>query len=295
MHLRKRIAAATRHPGGDLCVPPRLAAAGKACQRDRISSFARWVANYNHGMKGQADSHPPAADFATTQWSLVLGAQDRPGAEQHAALAALCQRYWYPLYAFVRRRGAQASDAQELTQEFFVRLLEKNAIAAASPDRGRFRGFLLASMMNFLANQHDRRGAQKRGGDRQLLSLDLAAGESRYHIEPTIEMTPERWFDRQWALTLLAEVMQQLEREQADSGKGRQFELLRGALAGEANLDYTALAAQLEITEPAVRQAVSRLRKRYRQLLRSEVAATLEEPGEVDDEIQSLFAALAVH
>lgn len=235
--------------------------------------------------------------FATTHWSLVLraGHRDGPGDDNaQAALTALCSRYWYPLYAYVRRRVADVHEAQDLTQAFFTRLLEKHTLASAAPERGRFRSFLLTSLQNFLNNEWHREHARKRGGGVQTLSFDLDSGESRLTLEPAHDLTPERMFERQWVLTLLELVMGRLQAECEAAGKGDQFQLLRGALAGQRDqLPYVELAQQLGLSEDAARQAASRLRKRYRQLLREEVAQTTAEPGDVDDEIRGLFAALA--
>ena len=220
----------------------------------------------------------------------MLRAGSRDDSGGRAALTALCERYWYPLYAYVRRRVANVSDAQDLTQEFFARLLEKNVLAAALPQRGRFRGFLLAAMKNFLANDADRAGAQKRGGGVGKLSLDFAAGESKLGLEPTHTLSPERLFERQWAVTLLNGVMQRLTAEYLAAGKAGQLDRLKAVLSGDRDLlPYATLAAELGMSEPAVRQAASRLRKRYRQLLREEVAQTVAGPEEVQDEIRSLF------
>jgi RNA polymerase sigma-70 factor (ECF subfamily) len=235
----------------------------------------------------------PREGFATTHWSLVLRAGQRGDPASDDSLAALCERYWFPLYVYVRRR-CDADRAQDLTQEFFVRLLEKNVLAAASPERGRFRSFLLASMKNFMANAHDREQAAKRGGGRKSLSFDIASGESRLSIEPVDDLTPEKIFQRQWALTLLETVVARLQEEFTQAAKERQFELLKGALTGDrAFPNYAAVAAELGLSEDAARQAAHRLRKRYRELLRAEVADTVADPGEVDEEIQSLFEALA--
>jgi RNA polymerase sigma-70 factor (ECF subfamily) len=233
-----------------------------------------------------------AADFATTQWSLVLRAGDRANADAIGALAWLGERYWFPLYAYVRQKGRDVHEAQDLTQEFFTRLLEKNSLAVAAPERGRFRSFLLASMKNFLANEWDRVRARKRGGGRPRLSLDVDAGESRLNVEAARTDSPERAFERQWAMTLLENVVAKLETEFSSEGKARQFELLKGAITGEGNLQTETVAAELEMSAEAVRQAASRLRKRYRELLRAEVAATVEGPEAVDDEIRSLFGIL---
>jgi len=230
--------------------------------------------------------------FQTTHWSLVLRAGKRADRGADSALAALCERYWYPLYAYVRRRVADAGEAQDLTQEFFARLLEKQYLATADPRRGKFRSFLLTSLKHFLANEWDRARARKRGGGVRTLSLDLESGESRLRLEPSHDLTPERLFERQWVLTLLDLVMGRLQEEYESSGKAAQFARLKGALTGGGRLPYAAVAAELGISEPAARQAASRLRKRYRRLLREEVAQTLAEPGDVDEEIRSLFDVL---
>jgi len=234
-------------------------------------------------------------DFATTQWSLVLRAGQ--GSDSAiAALATLCERYWYPLYAYIRRKGATTHQAQDLTQEFFARLLDKNAIASASPERGRFRGFLLTSLKNFLTNEWEKGQALKRGGGQPQISLqlNLDSAESRMSLEPTHNLTPERWFERQWALLLLELVMKRLQAEQEAAGKGQQFELLKEALAGGAErLAYAEIAAELSLSEEAARQAASRLRKRYREILREEVSHTVTSAEEVDDEIRSLFQVLS--
>jgi RNA polymerase sigma-70 factor (ECF subfamily) len=240
--------------------------------------------------RDRVDSPVPAGEFATTQWSIVLRAGNRDDSGGRAALAALCERYWYPLYAYVRRRVTDVNDAQDLTQEFFARLLEKNVLAAALPQRGRFRSFLLAAMKNFLANEADRARTQKRGGGAGKLSLDFAAGESKLGLEPTHALSPERLFERRWAVTLLNAVMQRLEAEYLASGKAGQLDRLKAVLSGDRDLlPYAALAAELGMSEAATRQAASRLRGRYRQLLREEVAQTVAEPEEVEDEIRSLF------
>jgi RNA polymerase sigma-70 factor (ECF subfamily) len=241
-----------------------------------------------------ATNRPAAIGFQTTHWSLVLRAGNRRDPAADVALAALCERYWYPLYAYVRRRVADVNEAQDLTQEFFARLLEKNTLAAVSPERGRFRGFLLAAIGNFLANEWDRARTQKRGGGARPLSLDLDCGESRLSLEPSHDVTPERLFDRQWVLTVLDLVAERLRGEYAASGKAEQFERLKETLTGDRDrVPYAALGAELGISEAAARQAASRLRKRYRELLREEVAQTVAEPADVDDEIRSLFEVLS--
>lgn len=235
----------------------------------------------------------PPDRFETTRWSLVLRAGRQADTAAHVALESLCRRYWLPLYAFVRRRVASVEEAQDLTQEFFVRLLEKQVLAEASPDRGRFRSFLLTAMKNFLANEWDKARSAKRGGDRQRLSLDWDQGESRLSVEPQHELTAERLFEWQWALTLLDVVIGRLQQEFIDDGKSRQFELLKETLTGDRQaIDYPAVAAEWGMSEDAVRQAASRLRKRYRELLREEVAQTVTDPAEIEDELRGLFDAL---
>jgi RNA polymerase sigma factor (sigma-70 family) len=213
--------------------------------------------------------------------------------ESAEALARLCETYWFPLYAFVRRSGHEAADAEDLTQEFFARLLEKHYLAAADPQRGKFRSFLLAAMKHFLANEWDRAKAQKRGGGARRLSLNVECGESRLTLEPVHDLTPERLFERQWVLTLLDAVMRRLQDEYEMSGKAEQFAKLKGALTGDRDrLHYAAIGVELGLSEEAARQAASRLRKRYRELLRDQVAQTLAEPGDVEKEIRHLFEAL---
>jgi RNA polymerase sigma-70 factor (ECF subfamily) len=229
--------------------------------------------------------------FATTHWSLIVSAGKPGGEEAREALSSLCHRYWFPLYAYVRRRVSNLHEAQDLTQEFFLRLLEKDALAKAAPERGRFRSFLLASLDNFLANEWDKARAKKRGGGVQVLPLDLSTGESRLSLEPADTMTPERLYEREWTLTLLGLAMDRLQAECESSGKLRQFTLLKGALAG-GGVSYATIAGELEMTEEGARQAAHRLRKRYRELLRVEVAQTVASPSDVDEEIRSLLATL---
>lgn len=231
--------------------------------------------------------------FATTHWSIVLAAGDARREDSHDALAQLCEVYWYPLYAYVRRRGYSAPDAQDLTQAFFARLLEKQSLRVADPERGKFRSFLLASVDHFLANERDRARAQKRGGGRVQLSLDLAAGESRVNLEPAHELTPERLYERQWALTLLELVVRRVEAEYQEAGKAQQFELLKGALGGDRKrLRYIQVAAELGMSVENARQAAHRMRKRYRAILREEVARTVVDPSDVDEELANLLETL---
>ncbi len=210
------------------------------------------------------------------------------------ALAKLCQSYWFPLYAYVRRRGHCPEDAQDLTQEFFARLLERNWVADADQEKGRFRSFLLSAMNHFLADEWDKARAQKRGGGAPALPLQFDTAETRYGIEPADNVTPERSFERRWALTLLEEVLKRLQAEYEREGKADMFAALNPCLVGERTAQpYAELARQLATSEAAVKSAVHRLRQRYRQLLRDEIAQTVARPDEVDEELRQLFAVLA--
>jgi RNA polymerase sigma-70 factor (ECF subfamily) len=197
------------------------------------------------------------------------------------------------LYAYARRRLGHVQEAQDLTQDFFARLLEKNMLASAQPERGRFRAFLLTAFKNFLTNEGAKARAHKRGGSQAPLPLDFQAGDSRYALEPAHDWTPERLFERQWALTLLQQVLGNLRSDFAKAGKEKHFDHLKVHLTGEATASYADLGAELDMSEGAVKVAVHRLRSRYRELLRREVAQTLAAPEDVDDEIRRLFEALA--
>jgi RNA polymerase sigma-70 factor (ECF subfamily) len=234
-----------------------------------------------------------ASRFATTHWSLVLAARDHASPQSRDALAALCAVYWYPLYAYVRRCGRDASQAQDLTQEFFARLLEKDYLQVVDREKGKFRSFLMAALRHFLLNEYDRARAQKRGGGRALLSIDPQAAEGRYCREPAHVETPEKLYERRWALTLLDQVLARLREEMTQAGKERLFEGLKAFLTGEArSASHREVATKLEMTEGAVKVAVHRLRRQYRELLREEIRRTLDESGKIEDEIRELFAAL---
>src|SRR5262245_18825834 len=225
--------------------------------------------------------------FATTRWSLVLAAGKGESPDAHAALARLCQTYWYLLYAFVRRSGHQPANAQDLTQEFFARLLEKQYLRAADPERGRFRSFLLSAVKHFLSRERDRARAQKRGGGRNVLPLDFDAGESRYGLEPAHEVTADKVYERRWALTLLDQVFARLREEFDRAGKRDEFDRLKVYLTGEATtLSYREVAAGLGTTEGAVKVAVHRLRRRYRELVREETAHPVAGPQDVHEELR---------
>jgi RNA polymerase sigma-70 factor (ECF subfamily) len=234
-----------------------------------------------------------ARQFATTHWSIVLAAGHGDDTRSREALSRLCQTYWYPLYAFVRRHGHSPEDAQDLTQAFFVHLLEHEVLAKAEQTKGKFRAFLLASLRHFLANERERAQAQKRGGGRSPVSLDAASAETRYRSELADLDSPDKVFERNWALALMEQVLTRLRSEQARLGKGAQFEQLRDSLMGDpAAPRYADLGAQLGTSADAVKTAVSRLRRRYRELLREEIAHTVSSPAEVEEEIRHLFVVV---
>jgi RNA polymerase sigma factor (sigma-70 family) len=231
--------------------------------------------------------------FPTTRWSRVVAAKDAAAPEAREALATLCDAYWYPIYAFIRRHGYTPEVAQDLTQEFFTYVLERELFAKADPSLGRFRTFLRTVCTRQLADHHDRKNAGKRGGGRPILSIDARDAEGRYAREPAHGLTAERIFNRTWALTLLDRVLDRLRREYDDAGRLATFEELQTVLTRLPDADsYATIAGRLGTTEGAVRVAVHRLRRRYGMLLRQEIAATVDSPDEVDDEIRSLFAAL---
>jgi RNA polymerase sigma-70 factor (ECF subfamily) len=207
-------------------------------------------------------------------------------------MAELCSAYWFPVYAYVRRRGHDHHAAQDLTQGFFARLLEKNDLAAADRTRGRFRSFLLAACQHFLANQHDHDTAKKRGGGRVHVALDFANADGRYSHEPAAAATPERVFTRQWALGLLDRVLDGLRHEYEESGRSKLFDILKECLTGGMEAGYAEVAERMHMTEGAVKVAVHRLRQRYKDRLRMAIAETVAGPEQVEDEIRDLFAAL---
>ncbi len=240
----------------------------------------------------QTDGEVPGR-FPTTQWSRVVTAASRDAPEAREALGALCQAYWYPIYAYIRHRGHTPEQAQDLTQDFFAYILERGLIAMADPTRGRFRAFLRTVCARQLADHRDRRNAAKRGGGRSPLPIDPGDAERRYACEPAHELTPERIFDRTWALTLLARVVERLRREYDDADRSERFEELLAVLSRDPASDtYAEIARRLGTTEGNVRVAVHRLRRRYGLLLRDEIAATVGDEGQIDDEIRALFSAV---
>ena len=234
------------------------------------------------------------AEFPRTHWSVVLSASDPSSTRGTEALEKLCQTYWYPLYAYVRRRGKSPPDAQDLTQEFFARLLARHWLERADQTRGRFRTFLLTALEHFLANEWDKERALKRGGDRQFVPMDWETAETRYGTEPAEPLTPGQIFERRWAVTLLDEVLEKLGAEYRAQGKGELFAALRvGLVSDRSSLPYVELARTLRLSESGVRVAVHRLRQRYRELLRTEIANTVDSAEAVDAEMRHLFNVLA--
>jgi RNA polymerase sigma factor (sigma-70 family) len=231
------------------------------------------------------------AQFATTRWSVVLAAGGRAAPQSDAALATLCEAYWYPVYAYLRRDGRSVEDAQDLTQAFFARLLEKNWVEAATPERGRFRSFLLASVKHFVANERDRARALKRGG--ALPALPLETGEFRYRHEPQDNTTPETLYHREWAQTVFDRVLTRLQSELATAAKSHLFDALHPYITNDDDAgSYRDAATPLGMSEGAVRVTVHRLRRRFRDLLRAEVAESVTAEHGVEDEVQFLRTAL---
>lgn len=234
---------------------------------------------------------PGAREFHTTRWSLVLEAQSGTDTTRaRDAMAALCRDYWYPLYAFVRRRGYAPHDAQDLTQAFFTSLLEGNA-TMADPKRGKFRSYLLGALKHFLANDWNRMQAQKRGGGQQLVEWDALDLEARYALEPAADTDADTLYDRRWALDLLERAVTKLRSEFESKGDGAVFAALKGTLTG-AEPARDALAAQLGLSEGALKVAIHRLRQRYREVLRAEIAETVDSPADVDEEMRHLVRVL---
>ena len=232
--------------------------------------------------------------FQTTHWTVVLDAARTDGSPvARDALARLCSVYWYPLYAFCRRQGQQPHDAEDLTQEFFARLLGKNGLTSVRPEHGRFRSFLLASLKNLLANEWQRSQAQRRGGGRPAISLDGTEAETRYALEPADGLTPEMVFERRWALSILERTMSALRREYGTEQKRDLFEQLEGFLpGGHGTVSRTELAAKRGVKVGAIDVAIHRLRQRFGALLREQVAQTVSSEAEVDAEIRYLISVL---
>jgi len=235
---------------------------------------------------------PPGGEFLTTRWSVVLSAGHSGSEAGRASLEMLCSSYWYPLYTYVRRRGHDAEEARDLTQGFFTRLLEKKDIQDADPERGRFRAFLLTALKHYLANEWDRSQALKRGGDRVHVSIDMEGADERFGLSTLREESPERSFERAWALALLERVLDSLRQDYDARGKSETFTALKGFLTTEGAESQAAIAERLGTTEGAVKVAVHRLRGRYREAVRDEIASTLADPADIDAELATLFEAL---
>ena len=238
-------------------------------------------------------AEPRSPIFATTRWTVVLNAGEAPSAQQADALAQLCQTYWYPLYAYTRRQGASVEDAQDLTQEFFTRLLERNYLDRADPNKGKFRWFLLGALKHFLANQRERARSLKRGGRIVHISLDEITAEKRYQLELSTPLTAEKIFERAWALTLLERVREQLRDHFEKAGKRERFERLASFLpGGHERKSYADTAVELGTNEGALRVELHRFKATYRQLLRTEIAHTVSAPAEIDEELRHLIEVM---
>lgn len=240
-----------------------------------------------------SDSEPQARGgvFATTHWSVVLAARQQPSPESAAALEQLCRSYWYPLYAYIRRRGHSPEDAQDLTQEFFARLLAKDYLAAVQPAKGKFRWFLLSALKCFLVNEHERALAGKRGGGRAHVPFDGEKAEGRYRLEAADYQTPDKLFDRAWAVNLIEGAHRSLEDECALEGKRALFDQLKHTLSGDTgSATYAEIGAELGLSESGVKSAVHRLRRRYRQLLREQIAQTVPDDQALEEELRDLLA-----
>jgi len=243
-------------------------------------------------MPGAAPPEPSKQGrFPTTRWSLIVSSRRQSTANSREALASLCSTYWYPLYAYVRRQGERVEDAQDLTQGFFSQLLEKRYLDDFDRERGRFRTFLLAAFRHYVTNERNRERAQKRGGERPPLTLDLEDAEKRYYLEPSHNLTPEKIYERQWALTVLQRSM---ERLRAESANETRFDRLRVFLTGELGSSYRDVAEELRMSEGALKVAVHRLRRRYGELLREEIAQTVASPKEIKDELNHLLLAVSL-
>jgi RNA polymerase sigma-70 factor (ECF subfamily) len=234
---------------------------------------------------------PGSSQFPTTRWTLVVAAGAPDAKEPRSALVALCEGYWYPLYAYLRRRGYSADQAQDLIQAFFMRVLEGRYLNRADPEKGRFRSFLLTSLKFFVADEGDRHRAHKRGGG-AVLPLEFSSGEGRYQREPSHDETPERIFERRWALSVLDRVVEKLRDEFVEHGRPDHFDRLKVFLLGHSDAPYAALAIEMNTSEGALKVAIHRLRKRYRELLRQEIADTVVDPAEVESELRFLASAL---
>lgn len=242
----------------------------------------------------RADVPATAIGFHTTHWTMVLAAREKDGAVAREALAGLCSTYWYPLYAYIRRQGNSPHEAEDLTQEFFVRFLERHSLAKVHPAAGKFRSFLLVCLKNFLANERERASAQRRGGGQPLFSLDGADAETRYALEPADQQTPDALYERRWALAVLEHTMRDLRREYSAAEKQALFDDLQGFLPGGQGDDSRAdLAAKRGVSVGAIDVAVHRLKQRFGALLREQIARTVSSDAEVEAEIRHLISVIS--
>ena len=256
-------------------------------------SYSDKVSPMFPGNPGGDDSPATSRGFHTTHWTVVLAAREKDGAVAREALARLCSTYWYPLYAFIRRQGSSPHEAEDLTQEFFFRFLERHALGSVQPAAGKFRSFLLACLKNFLANQRERAHAQRRGGGQSLLPLDGKDAETRYSLEPADQRAPEAVFERRWALAVLERTMTELRHEYANAGKSDLFEAFQSFLpGGHGDASRADLAARRGVSPGAIDVAVHRLRQRFGILLRQQVAQTVSSDAEVDEEIRYLISVI---
>jgi len=234
------------------------------------------------------------APFAATRWSVVLSARDQRSPQSSEALETLCRNYWYPLYAYVRRQGRNPHDAEDLTQAFFARLLERNYLADVDQSKGKFRSFLVAALKHFLANEWDRANAQKRGGGTTVISIDRDAAENTYRFEPADGLSADKIFERRWAMTLLDRTLQRLAAEYESEGKMQLYEELKSTINGDqGGTAYATIAKRLGSSEGAIKVAAHRLRRRYREVLRLEIAETVNTREEVEEELMHLFSVLS--
>ncbi len=242
----------------------------------------------------KSEGQPQGAAFVTTHWSVVLASAKTDSPQGRAALEQLCRTYWYPLYAYSRRRGHHPEDAQDLTQAFFAHLLSKDFLRGVRPDKGRFRSFLLSCLQHFLADQWEKAHAAKRGGTAPALPLDWTGAESRYQLEGRTGASPESLYERRWAIELLEHTLDQLRAENAQAGKQAVFDQLQGCLLGERTTEtYAQLGARLGLSEAAVKVIVHRQRQRYRELLREQIAQTVTGPEEIEEEMHYLFEVVS--
>lgn len=258
------------------------------------SRFAAYAVHMTTASDGAETSPKPPGMFVTTHWSVVLAAGRSGSPAAAEALEQLCRAYWYPLYAFVRRRGYGQEDAQDLTQAFFARLLHKELLRRVGPEKGRFRSFLLACLKHFLADEWEKAAAAKRGRGCAEITLNLEEAEERYQLEAGSEANAESLYERRWALDLLDRVLDRLRSEAVASGRQVVFEQIQHYLLGEhPGQTYAQVGARLNLSETAVKVAVHRLRTRYRELLREEIAHTVTHPGEIDEEMHYLFEVVS--